>query len=256
MYYAAHSPFYCTKAPYAFDVPYRRFNSYTEWQPTMLILALEESNDLLLGLKSDVIESNTRVAENVGFKSQYKVETTHWRTDSNWFEARGSIYSPTSNHYVQNDIGIDTINSVIAANTSAISKVRNGLPLEAWVGLSKYVPDVPNLVELTVFVDAMKCKKCGLVREKSMMHAHGFHPECYIEAERRRVLDAGLTKIYDIEEIIAIRAAALTHEIVPESVGVHVPDWVISAIKTYKSNPDGYAGLTLTEYLKMINPNG
>lgn len=171
--------------------------------------------------------------------------------------------NPNGESEIDNQLAF--LESVNARNRSALNKVLRGEPV-ADIKLTLLEPIIGTQAKLTnrrnvaVFytvsmIEAIKCERCQMAKEKDQMPKHKLHPECQIEADKARVRGRGMVKIDDIDCAIAVRSSGVVHEMVSEFYAVYAPAWVNDAIKIYQQN-ENYAGMPLDEFLRTMKSDG
>lgn len=99
-----------------------------------------------------------------------------------------------------------------------------------------------------------KCDVCGAIIDGASESLHKMHPECKIIRDHGLALSDNLCPVYGIQDIVAIKEACLDIREVPKMYQYYTQEWVSKAIDTYRKN-NGYADMTLSEYLLAIKPN-
>lgn len=97
------------------------------------------------------------------------------------------------------------------------------------------------------------CSECDSIVTKSSYQTHVASFNCLKDHLSREVYNRGWTPIETSQDVQAVRRSRVQYDIIPANFNVWAPKWVGDAIEAYHKNKDGYAGMTLTEYLDKVN---
>jgi hypothetical protein len=170
---------------------------------------------------------------------------------------------PTLSYGCKNpDAGL--VAGLIDINRAAIQKIDTSQSL---IGTTLYVSEIDlqiknpqminkgyyNLVSITI-IEGVTCPYCKQHVCKNDMDRHLLNPQCYLDTETLKVKEMGYEQIFDINEMIAVRQSVIAeYKMVPMYINFYAPPWVAQALKIYRES-DGYAGMTLTDFLATMKP--
>jgi hypothetical protein len=105
-----------------------------------------------------------------------------------------------------------------------------------------------KLIIKVSLADGTTCMYCNAVVESRHIVSHQLSVKCFI---KQPVSDEYVRIGNSISLSILGEIGIIPYVFMPASYEVHVPGWVDKAVETFNKN-DGYAGMSLVEYLKRI----
>lgn len=171
----------------------------------------------------------------------------------------GAFPTGSSLTYLSNDIDnmIKSYNQVINKATKFIIDVRKGKANPGGSLVKFEYGAVSNKIPQYMYVlyvnSRVKCDLCEKEITVGGLKSHRGKMVCKITADQNRMAKLKLERVLDVKVVNAVSTGELDGDFIPTGYDCYIPKWMNDAIATYNKN--GYAGMTLVEFLKMMSPD-
>lgn len=205
----------------------------------------------MLGSVETMFDHNTTFYADPAAPYLFSAELTKYNTCEVSRIAAGSPF------YVGRDFYNDT--GVLRELVSQTKKVLAGIKLGEVVNGLKFPYEITGAptsssIALGHVIDSTVCPLCRGLYTKIGLNSHMGSLRCMRDKQCLDVKDMNYEILDDSAAIAAIRKAGLEFKVRPTALDMWVPQWVIKAVKDYRTNK-GFAGMKLHEFLKVIKGN-
>lgn len=105
----------------------------------------------------------------------------------------------------------------------------------------------------------VSCVSCGTRISVGALKSHDGSARCLQLTNERDMIEQNWHRLNSGHDIAAIKKAGVKFEFRPSHYNIWVPEWVGKAIQQFRSGKtlyhNGYADLTLSEFLKRLDPS-